>query len=88
MDELRDYRFYKSDLNSPHTAEAEEYKFGNKWQFLTTFFSGNMNKPKVEEIRKINLELGHRTSQRQQSQPTSNSEENLLQKLERLKSRI
>jgi hypothetical protein len=80
MDELRDYRFYKSDLIHP-TAEAEEYIW-QKWQ--SSHFSAE-TQTKTEEIRKINLELEH-----QPLNPNSPAHlkflENLLQKLERLNS--
>jgi hypothetical protein len=80
MDELRDYRFYKSDLIHP-TAEAEEYIW-QKWQ--SSHFSAE-TQTKAEEIRKINLELEHRPLN-----PNSPAHlkflENLLQKLERLNS--
>jgi hypothetical protein len=80
MDELRDYRFYKSDLIHP-TAEAEEYIW-QKWQ--SSHFSAE-TQPKVEEIRKINLELAHRPLNAN-SPAHLKFQENLLQKLERLNS--
>jgi hypothetical protein len=78
MDELRDYRFYKSDLIHP-TEEAENYIW-SKWQ--KSFFS-EISRQKVEEIRKIQLELSHHPMD-----PSSASHkiflQNLLAKLERL----
>jgi hypothetical protein len=78
IDELRDYRFYKSDLIHP-TVEAEDYIW-QKWQ--SSHFSAE-TQTKTEEIRKINLELAHRPLN-----PNSPAHlkflENLLQKLERL----
>jgi hypothetical protein len=78
MDELRDYRFYKSDLIHP-TEDAEDYIWG-KWQ--KSFFSDS-TRGKIEEIRKIRLELSHRPLD-----PGSASHvrflQNLLTKLERL----
>jgi hypothetical protein len=80
VDELRDYRFYKSDLIHP-SEEAENYIW-QKWQ--SSHFS-EVTLSKVEEIRKVNLELAHRPLN-----PTSDSHhrflEKLIQKLERLNS--
>ncbi|WP_075352186.1 GSCFA domain-containing protein [Algoriphagus marinus] len=80
MDELRDYRFYKSDLIHP-SEEAENYIW-QKWQ--TSHFDSETI-IKTEEIRKVNLELAHRPLN-----PTSDSHhkflEKLIQKLERLNS--
>ena len=78
MDELRDYRFYKSDLIHP-TEEAEDYIW-EKWQ--QSFFSEN-TRNKLDEIRKVQLEIAHRPFN-----PESASHrkflQNLLAKLERL----
>jgi len=78
IDELRDYRFYKSDLIHP-TTEAEDYIW-QKWQ--SSHFSPE-TQTKVEEIRKVNLELAHRPVN-----PNSSAhlkfQENLRLKLERL----
>lgn len=78
MDELRDYRFYKSDLIHP-TDEAENYIW-EKWK--TAFFALE-TQSKVAEISKIQLELSHRPLN-----PSSDSNKkflrNLLAKLERL----
>jgi hypothetical protein len=82
MDELRDYRFYKSDLIHP-TAEAENYIW-QKWQ--ASHFSEE-TLTKVEEIRKINLELAHRPLYAN-SPAHLKFQENLLQKLERLNSQF
>ena len=78
MDELRDYRFYKSDRIHP-TEEAENYIW-EKWK--SSVFSSE-TKSKVDEIQKIQLELSHRPFN-----PESASHQkflqNLLAKLERL----
>ena len=78
MDELRDYRFYKPDLIHP-TEEAENYIW-EKWQH--SFFPEE-TRNKVDEIRKVQLELSHRPFN-----PESPSHrkflQNLLSKLERL----
>jgi hypothetical protein len=78
IDELRDYRFYKPDLIHP-SEEAEGYIW-KKWS--DSHFSLE-TKAKIEEIRKVYLELAHKSFN-----PESNSHQNflknLLQKLERL----
>ena len=78
VDELRDYRFYKSDLVHP-SEEAENYIW-EKWQ---QFSFGPETQQKVAEIQKIQLELAHRAFN-----PDSESHrkflQNLLGKLERL----
>ncbi|TDQ19503.1 GSCFA family protein [Algoriphagus boseongensis] len=78
MDELRDYRFYKSDRIHP-SEEAENYIW-EKWK--KAIFDSETQE-KVKEIEKINLELAHRPMN-----PDSDSYrkflENLLAKLERL----
>lgn len=78
MDELRDYRFYKSDLIHP-TEEAENYIW-EKWK--KAIFDAD-TKQKVTEIAKIQLELAHRPLN-----PESDShrkfQQNLLAKLKRL----
>lgn len=78
MDELRDYRFYKSDLIHP-TEEAEDYIW-QKWQ-KSLFPVETRNK--VDEIRKVQLELSHRPFN---SESASHQKflRNLLTKLERL----
>ncbi len=78
MDELRDYRFYKSDLIHP-TAEAEDYIW-QKWQ--ASHFSPE-TQTKVGEIRKVNLELAHRPLN-PNSPDHLKFQENLRLKLERL----
>ncbi len=78
MDELRDYRFYKSDLIHP-TAEAEDYIW-QKWQ--ASHFSPE-TQTKVDEIRKVNLELAHRPLN-PNSPAHLKFQENLRLKLERL----
>ena len=78
MDELRDYRFYKSDLIHP-TEEAENYIW-EKWKKACL---STQTQEKVKEIEKINLELAHRPMN-----PGSESYRKFLQnlkaKLERL----
>lgn len=78
MDELRDYRFYKSDLIHP-SEEAEEYIW-QKWQLA--IFS-EATREKVSEIQKVQLELAHRPFN-----PDTDAHrkflQNLLAKLERL----
>ena len=78
MDELRDYRFYKSDLIHP-SEEAENYIW-EKWK--KSFFS-EKTQEKVKEIEMINLGLAHRPLN-----PESESHrkflQNLLTKLERM----
>lgn len=78
MDELRDYRFYKTDRIHP-TEEAENYIW-EKWK--SSVFSSE-TQSKVTEIQKIQLELAHRPFN-----PNSASHQkflqNLLAKLERL----
>ncbi len=78
MDELRDYRFYKSDLIHP-TEEAENYIW-ERWQ--EACFSPE-TRQKVADIEKIRLELDHRPFN-----PDTAAHhkflQNLLAKLERL----
>ncbi len=78
MDELRDYRFYKTDRIHP-TEEAENYIW-EKWK--SSLFSSE-TQSKVAEIQKVQLELAHRPFN-----PESASHQkflqNLLTKLERL----
>ncbi|MBN3583279.1 GSCFA domain-containing protein [Algoriphagus aestuarii] len=78
MDELRDYRFYKSDLIHP-TTQAEDYIW-RKWK--TALFHEDCIKL-LEQVSQVNLDLAHRPLN-----PKSESHRkflsNLLQKLERL----
>lgn len=78
MDELRDYRFYKTDRIHP-TEEAENYIW-EKWK--SAVFSSE-TQSKVLEIQKVQLELAHRPFN-----PESDSHHKFLQnlhaKLERL----
>lgn len=78
IDELRDYRFYKTDRIHP-TEEAENYIW-EKWK--SSVFSPE-TQSKVAEIQKVQLELAHRPFN-----PESASHQkflqNLLTKLERL----
>lgn len=80
VDELRDYRFYKSDLVHP-SEEAENYIW-EKWQ--QAMFA-KATQQKVAEIQKVQLELAHRSFN-----PDSEAHQkflyNLLGKLERLQS--
>ena len=78
VDELRDYRFYKSDLVHP-SEEAENYIW-EKWQ---QFSFGPETQQKVAEIQKIQLELAHR-SFNPDSEAHRKFLQTLLGKLERL----
>jgi lysophospholipase L1-like esterase len=71
VDELRDYRFYKSDLLHP-SEEAENYIW-EKWQQAT--FS-QATQQKVAEIQKLQLELAHRAFN-----PDSEAHQKFLQQL-------
>ncbi len=78
IDELRDYRFYKSDLIHP-TEEAENYIW-EKWK--GAFFSSE-TQLQVAEIAKVRIELAH-IPLNPKSQAHHKFLENLLAKLERL----
>lgn len=78
MDELRDYRFYKSDLIHP-SEEAEDYIW-KRWQ--AGHFSPETQK-NVAEIEKIRLELAHRPFN-PDTEAHGKFLRNLLAKLERL----
>ena len=82
VDELRDYRFYKSDLVHP-SEEAENYIL-EKWRQFS-FSSETLQK--VAEIQKIQLDLAHRSFN-----PNSPAHrkflENLLGKLERMQGEV
>ena len=78
VDELRDYRFYKSDLVHP-SDEAETYIW-EKWQ---QFSFSPETQQKVAEIQKIQLELAHR-SFNSDSEAHRKFLHNLLGKLERM----
>jgi lysophospholipase L1-like esterase len=78
VDELRDYRFYKSDLIHP-SEEAENYIW-EKWQQATF---AQATQQKVAEIQKIQLDLAHRAFN-PDSESHRNFLQNLLGKLERL----
>jgi lysophospholipase L1-like esterase len=71
VDELRDYRFYKSDLLHP-SEEAENYIW-EKWQQAT--FS-QATQQKVAEIQKLQFELAHRAFN-----PDSEAHQKFLQQL-------
>lgn len=78
MDELRDYRFYKSDLIHP-TEQAENYIW-EKW--AAAFFTSE-TQSKIDQINKIRQELAH-----QALNPGSEAHlkflQTLRQKLERM----
>lgn len=78
MDELRDYRFYKSDLIHP-SEEAEDYIW-QKWQ--QSIFS-EITREKVSEIQKVQVELAHRPFN-PDTEAHRKFLQNLLVKLERL----
>ena len=78
VDELRDYRFYKSDLVHP-SEEAENYIW-EKWQQFS-FSKGTQQK--VVEIQKIQLDLAH-LSFNPDSEAHRKFLQNLLGKLERM----
>ncbi len=78
MDELRDYRFYKSDLIHP-TTEAEDYIW-SRWQ--ASHFTKE-TQAKVIEIQQIKTDLAHRPIH-PESPAHRKFLSNLLQKLERL----
>lgn len=71
MDELRDYRFYKSDLIHP-SEEAENYIWV---KFSNSFFSKETQEKNIE-IQKIRRELAHRPLN-----PESESHRKFLQNL-------
>ena len=78
MDELRDYRFYKSDMIHP-SEQAENYIW-DKW--AGAFFTP-LTQKKVNQIFKIKLELEHRPLN-PGSEANRQFLEKLLEKLERL----
>jgi hypothetical protein len=78
MDELRDYRFYKSDLIHP-TEEAETYIW-EKWK--TALFPAQ-TLAKVAEIERLRLDLAHRPINLH-SESHHKFLKNLLAKLERM----
>lgn len=78
MDELRDYRFYKSDLIHP-SEEAEDYIW-QKWQ-LAIF--PEATREKVSGIQKVQLELAHRPFN-PDTEAHQKFLQNLLVKLKRL----
>lgn len=82
MDELRDYRFYKSDLVHP-TEEAENYIW-EKWQHVVF---PEKTREKIAEIQKIQLDLAHR-SFNPASPLHQKFLQNLLGKLERLNAEL
>jgi hypothetical protein len=82
VDELRDYRFYKSDLVHP-TVEAENYIW-EKWQQFSFSPETQQN---VSEIQKIQLELAHR-SFNPDSEAHRKFLQNLLGKLERMQGEV
>jgi hypothetical protein len=78
IDELRDYRFYKSDLVHP-TDQAEDYIW-EKWK-KTLFTEETLNL--MDQIKSINLELAHRPLN-PKSEAHLKFLRNLKEKLERL----
>ncbi|MBM3169404.1 MAG: GSCFA domain-containing protein [Bacteroidetes bacterium] len=82
VDELRDYRFYKSDLVHP-SEEAENYIW-EKWQ---NFSFSPETQQKVAEIQKIQLELAHR-SFNPDSEAHRKFLHNLIGKLERMQGEV
>jgi len=82
LDELRDYRFYKSDLVHP-SEEAETYIW-EKWQ---QFSFSTETQRKVVEIQKIQLELAHR-SFNPDSEAHRKFLHNLIGKLERMQGEV
>lgn len=55
MDDLRDYRFYKSDLIHPDKM-AEDYI----WQKFSDVYFDNQTKKKIDLVRKLHLALNHK----------------------------
>lgn len=82
MDELRDYRFYKSDLIHP-SEQAENYIW-DKW--AGALFTP-LTQKKVNQISKIKTELNHRPLN-PKSEAHRKFLQNLLQKLEQLNAEI
>lgn len=82
MDELRDYRFYKSDLIHP-SEQAENYIW-DKW--ADALFTP-LTQKKVNQISKIKTELNHRPLN-PESEAHRKFLQNLLQKLEQLNTEI
>lgn len=82
MDELRDYRFYKSDLIHP-SEQAENYIW-DKW--AGALFTP-LTQKKVNQISKIKTELNHRPLN-PESEAHRKFLQNLLQKLEQLNTEI
>lgn len=71
LDELRDYRFYKSDLIHP-TEQAENHI----WEKWSDAFFTPITKKKINQIAKINLDLQHRPLN-----PKGKKHQEFLQKL-------
>lgn len=82
MDELRDYRFYKSDLIHP-SEQAENYIW-DKW--ADALFTP-LTQKKVNQISKIKTELNHRPLN-PESEAHRKFLQNLMQKLEQLNTEI
>ena len=82
LDDLRDYRFYKSDLIHP-SEMAEEYIFE---QFSETYFDPNLQQF-IKDWKKIRQSLSHRPLQ-----PNTRAHrkflENLLEKLQKLSVKV
>jgi len=82
LDDLRDYRFYKSDLIHPGEM-AEEYIFE---QFSETYFDSNLQHF-IKDWQKIRQSLSHRPLQ-PNTQPNRKFLENLLEKLQKLSNKV
>jgi hypothetical protein len=82
MDDLRDYRFYKTDMIHPNE-QAEQYIFE---KFATTYFTDELN-DFLKEWSKVKLSLNHRPIQT--DTPTHQIFlSNLLRKLDILSNKI
>ncbi len=55
MDDLRDYRFYESDMIHPNSTAIQYI-----WQYFSETFFDNKTRSIVQEVEKINLMLAHR----------------------------
>ena len=82
MDELRDYRFYKEDLNHPNKI-ALDYIFQS---FSSTFFD-QQTQSILKEIRKVNLQEQHRPLQ-PESKTYIESQKKLIETKKNLQEKI
>ena len=55
MDDLRDYRFYESDMIHPNSTAIEYI-----WQHFSETFFDNKTKNIITKVEKINLMMAHR----------------------------